>query len=136
MYTQWRIHSGVVGVARPLGNHGNNLEAPICDLLELGSSGSEARQLFDKSPERKLGRKRKKKQPTQMSLVVCLVACLFLSSEYTACAWLLVIVKEEVGNSGRNPISKASFGGVLFSLILWVPFPCSLRTGRHFSGAY
>ncbi|KAM1212602.1 hypothetical protein ACFX2G_004206 [Malus domestica] len=78
---QWRIHSGVVGVARPLGNHGNNLEAPICDLLELGSSESEARQLFDKSPERKLGRKRKKKQPSQMSLVVCLVACLFLSSE-------------------------------------------------------
>ncbi|KAM1205743.1 hypothetical protein ACFX2I_006523 [Malus domestica] len=39
---QWRIHSGVVGVARPLGNHGNNLEAPICDLLELGSSGSDS----------------------------------------------------------------------------------------------
>nr|BBC44104.1 predicted DNA-directed RNA polymerases I and III subunit rpac1-like [Malus domestica] len=39
---QGRIHSGVVGVARPLGNHGNNLEAPIRDLLELGSSGSES----------------------------------------------------------------------------------------------
>ena len=39
---QWRIHSGVVGVARPLGNHGNNLEAPMCDLLELGSSGSDS----------------------------------------------------------------------------------------------
>ncbi|XP_050133051.1 uncharacterized protein LOC126609076 [Malus sylvestris] len=39
---QWRIHSGVVGVARPLGNHGNNLKAPICDLLELGSSGSDS----------------------------------------------------------------------------------------------
>ncbi|RXH81645.1 hypothetical protein DVH24_035066 [Malus domestica] len=41
-HQQWRIHSGVVGVARPLGNHGNNLEAPICDLLELGSSGSDS----------------------------------------------------------------------------------------------
>ncbi|RXI02844.1 hypothetical protein DVH24_002922 [Malus domestica] len=55
-YMQGRIHSGVVGVERPLGNHGNNLEAPICDLLELGSSGSSGRG------RRRLGRKRKKKQ--------------------------------------------------------------------------
>ncbi|KAM1044058.1 hypothetical protein ACFX2J_035044 [Malus domestica] len=58
-WTQGRIHSGVVGVARPLGNHGNNLEAPICDLLELGSSGSSSGR-----GRRRLGsgRKRKKKQ--------------------------------------------------------------------------
>ncbi|KAM2843260.1 hypothetical protein COP1_025995 [Malus domestica] len=60
------IHSGVVGVARPLGNHGNNLEAPIRDLLELGSSGSSGSESHAKCSTKILNearhcRKRKKK---------------------------------------------------------------------------
>ncbi|KAM1416088.1 hypothetical protein ACFX2I_007669 [Malus domestica] len=37
---QWRIHSGVNGVARPLGSHGNNLRDPLELLVRpLGAAG-------------------------------------------------------------------------------------------------
>ncbi|RXH98119.1 hypothetical protein DVH24_010444, partial [Malus domestica] len=39
-YKQWRIHSGVNGVARPLGSHGNNLKNPLELLMRpFGAAG-------------------------------------------------------------------------------------------------
>ncbi|KAM1096819.1 hypothetical protein ACFX19_014561 [Malus domestica] len=39
-HPQWRIHSGVKGVARPLGSHGNNLRDPLELLVQsLGVAG-------------------------------------------------------------------------------------------------
>ncbi|KAM1652163.1 hypothetical protein ACFX1X_004887 [Malus domestica] len=40
LQVEWRIHSGVNGVARPLGSHGNNLRDPLELLVRpLGVAG-------------------------------------------------------------------------------------------------
>ena len=79
--TQWRIHSGVVGVARPLGNHGNNLQGPICDPLGAGVVGvSLAHHLFDILSERMAAGRRRSRRAAR---------CFFFSNQMgkTASFW-------------------------------------------------
>ena len=113
---QWRIHSGVVGVGRPLGNHGNNLEAPMCDLLELGSSGSSGSDSHAKCSTKVLNEnsaagKRKKKRCARFFFFktdgqngVVLAQEFFLNDlAKTASFWARPNKKKEKKNSLRVP---------------------------------